>query len=79
MNVDNDFNHYASIYWVFTQLCNDTCAHCYNLSGPKGERISIEDCFFFTPETAATYETIHIAGGREAVSIRYQDFTLGNL
>ncbi len=31
-----DFEHYESIYWVFTQLCNDTCAHCYNAPfGPE--------------------------------------------
>ena len=39
-----DFNHCESIYWVFTQLCNDKCDHCYNSSGPQGTRISAQDC-----------------------------------
>ena len=32
--MNRDFNHIESVYWVFTQLCNDTCDHCYNMSGP---------------------------------------------
>ena len=44
MRIRDDFTHCESVYWVFTQLCNDTCDHCYNLSGPKGARISEEEC-----------------------------------
>ncbi|MBI4042896.1 MAG: radical SAM protein [Deltaproteobacteria bacterium] len=31
------------IYWVFTQRCNDFCAHCYNDSGPNGKTLSAEE------------------------------------
>jgi len=40
----SQFDHIQSIYWVFTQLCNDHCDHCYNSSGPNGARISEEEC-----------------------------------
>lgn len=33
-------NFIESLYWVFTHKCNNTCAHCYNESGPQGEIIS---------------------------------------
>lgn len=38
-----DYNDYRTIYWVFTQLCNDECDHCYNDSGPKGKRMTDEE------------------------------------
>ena len=38
------FESYESIYWVFTHLCNDNCAHCYNDSSPAGEKLPQEEC-----------------------------------
>lgn len=58
-----DFEHYESIYWVFTQLCNDTCAHCYNSSGPKGERISTEDCLAIVGNLPAKLDRLILSGG----------------
>ncbi|MBA3832459.1 MAG: radical SAM protein [Chthoniobacterales bacterium] len=58
-----DFEHYESIYWVFTQLCNDTCAHCYNNSGPKGERISPEDCLAIVGNLPAQLDRLILSGG----------------
>ena len=40
--ISRDRDHVESLYWVFTQVCNDQCDHCYNLSGPKGDRMSLE-------------------------------------
>ncbi len=59
----SDFEHYESIYWVFTQLCNDTCAHCYNNSGPKGERISTEDCLAIVRNLPAQLDRLILSGG----------------
>jgi MoaA/NifB/PqqE/SkfB family radical SAM enzyme len=42
--MNTSFEHIQSIYWVFTQLCNDDCDHCYNDSSPFGKRISESDC-----------------------------------
>lgn len=75
MNVNNDFNHYASIYWVFTQLCNDTCGHCYNLSGPKGERISIEDCLAIASNLPDQLDRLILSGG-EPLSERAKLYTI---
>ncbi len=58
-----DFEHYESIYWVFTQLCNDTCAHCYNNSGPKGERISLEDCLAIVGHLPPQLDRLILSGG----------------
>ncbi len=58
-----DFEHYESIYWVFTQLCNDTCAHCYNNSGPKGERISTEDCLAIVANLPPQLDRLILSGG----------------
>ena len=57
------FEHYESIYWVFTQLCNDTCAHCYNDSGPRGERISTEDCLAIVENLPAQLDRLILSGG----------------
>ena len=57
------FERYESIYWVFTQLCNDTCAHCYNNSGPRGERISTEDCLAIVENLPARLDRLILSGG----------------
>lgn len=59
----NDFNHGDSIYWVFTQLCNDQCAHCYNLSGPKGARISEADCLAIVANLPDRVDRLILSGG----------------
>jgi organic radical activating enzyme len=58
-----DFNHCESLYWVFTQLCNDTCDHCYNLSGPKGERISLEECLAIVDNLPDRIDRLILSGG----------------
>jgi hypothetical protein len=57
------FEHYESIYWVFTQLCNDTCAHCYNNSGPRGDRISTMDCLAIVENLPAQLDRLILSGG----------------
>ena len=58
-----DFNHIESVYWVFTQLCNDKCDHCYNLSGPQGARISEEDCLNIIDNLPDSVERLILSGG----------------
>jgi len=58
-----DFNHIPSVYWVFTQLCNDTCNHCYNLSGPRGERMSLEDCLKIVQHLPDKIDRLILSGG----------------
>lgn len=58
-----DFNHCESVYWVFTQLCNDICDHCYNLSGPKGVRISEEECLAIIDNLPDRVDRIILSGG----------------
>ena len=58
-----DFNNCESLYWVFTQLCNDECGHCYNLSGPKGERISEEECLQIIGNLPEHIGRIILSGG----------------
>lgn len=61
--MSKDYNHIESIYWVFTQLCNDQCAHCYNLSGPKGTRISEEDCLAIIQNLPDKVDRLILSGG----------------
>jgi hypothetical protein len=63
MENTKDFEHLESLYWVFTQLCNDQCAHCYNLSGPKGERISEADCLAIIGNLPGRIDRIILSGG----------------
>ncbi len=63
MSTNNNYNHYESIYWVFTQLCNDKCDHCYNSSGPQGERISEEDCIMIIENLPDTVDRLILSGG----------------
>lgn len=58
-----DFNHCESVYWVFTQLCNDKCDHCYNLSGPKGERISEDECLAIIDNLPDRIDRLILSGG----------------
>jgi len=58
-----DFNHCESVYWVFTQLCNDQCDHCYNLSGPKGTRLSEEDCLAIIDNLPDKMDRLILSGG----------------
>ncbi len=58
-----DFNNYHQIYWAFTQLCNDQCIHCYNNSGPKGERISESDCMAIVDNLPEKLSKLILSGG----------------
>ncbi len=58
-----DFNHCEQVYWVFTQLCNDKCGHCYNNSGPHGQRISDEECVNIIGNMPDTIGKIILSGG----------------
>ena len=58
-----DFNHCESVYWVFTQLCNDNCDHCYNLSGPHGARISLEECLQIVQNLPDKVDRLILSGG----------------
>ena len=58
-----DFNHCEQVYWVFTQLCNDKCGHCYNNSGPHGQRISDEDCLKIIANLPHKIDKIILSGG----------------
>lgn len=59
----NQFNHCESLYWVFTQLCNDQCDHCYNNSGPYGARISEEDCLAIIENLPEKVDRLILSGG----------------
>jgi organic radical activating enzyme len=63
VTIKNDLNHIESVYWVFTQLCNDQCDHCYNLSGPKGERISHDECMAIIDNLPDRIDRIILSGG----------------
>jgi hypothetical protein len=58
-----NFNHCESLYWVFTQLCNDKCDHCYNLSGPHGARISEEECMQIIDNMPDSIDRLILSGG----------------
>ena len=59
----NKYNHIESVYWVFTQLCNDKCDHCYNFSGPQGSRISEEDCLAIIENLPDKVDRLILSGG----------------
>jgi organic radical activating enzyme len=61
--VNTDFNHIESIYWVFTQLCNDLCDHCYNDSGPGGARMSEAECMAIIENLPDKADRIILSGG----------------
>lgn len=58
-----DFNYCETIYWVFTQLCNDQCGHCYNNSGPHGQRMSEEECMQVIDNLPEKIDKIILSGG----------------
>jgi hypothetical protein len=58
-----DFEHIESVYWVFTQLCNDKCDHCYNLSGPQGARISADECKQIISNLPERIDRLILSGG----------------
>ncbi len=58
-----DFNHCETVYWVFTQLCNDQCGHCYNNSGPNGQRMSEEECMQIIDNLPQEIGKIILSGG----------------
>lgn len=81
------FEVYESIYWVFTQLCNDNCAHCYNDSSPRGRRLTLEDCLAIVDNLPQRLGRLILSGGEplteeaklhailEAVQAKYGDAT----
>ncbi len=58
-----NYDHVESVYWVFTQVCNDKCDHCYNLSGPQGERMSLEECLAVVEHLPARMDRLILSGG----------------
>ena len=63
IKMNSDFNHIVSVYWVFTQLCNDVCDHCYNLSGPQGARISEKECMQIIDNLPKSMGRLILSGG----------------
>lgn len=61
--LNTDFDHCESIYWVFTQRCNDACDHCYNLSGPQGAVISTAECLAIVANLPARCDRVILSGG----------------
>ena len=61
--VHSSFEHIESIYWVFTQLCNDKCDHCYNNSGPQGERLTEGECMKIIDHLPAGFGRLILSGG----------------
>lgn len=59
----NNFEKIDSIYWVFTQLCNDKCDHCYNNSGPQGTKITEEECLQIIDNLPQQIGRIILSGG----------------
>jgi Radical SAM superfamily/4Fe-4S single cluster domain len=61
--VTSPFETYESIYWVFTQRCNDRCTHCYNDSSPRGKTISLEDCLAIVQNLPESLGRLILSGG----------------
>ena len=59
----NSFEHIESVYWVFTQLCNDKCDHCYNLSGPQGARMTADECTAIIGNLPEHIDRLILSGG----------------
>lgn len=60
---NSNFEHLESLYWVFTQLCNDKCDHCYNNSGPQGARMSDKECMTIIENLPEKIDRIILSGG----------------
>lgn len=58
-----DFEHCESLYWVFTHLCNDDCAHCYNLSGPQGGTMPLDECLAVVANLPGRVDRLILSGG----------------
>ena len=71
IDIKKDFDEIESVYWVFTQLCNDKCDHCYNNSGPYGNRISDEDCIAIVNNLPSKVHRLILSGG-EPIAERKQ-------
>lgn len=67
MTMATNFNHIESLYWVFTQVCNDQCDHCYNHSGPAGSRLSLESCLQIVANLPDHCDRIILSGGEPLV------------
>ena len=65
MDRSNDFTHIESIYWVFTQLCNDHCMCCYNESGPQRDRISTVECMAIIDNLPDSADRIILSSGED--------------
>ena len=63
IRIKDNFDHIESVYWVFTQVCNDQCDHCYNLSGPQGERITEEECLAIVDHLPPSMGRLILSGG----------------
>lgn len=61
--MNQTFEHIQSIYWVFTQLCNDDCDHCYNDSSPFGKRMSEADCLAIIDNLPDKVDRLILSGG----------------
>lgn len=48
---------------MFTQLCNDKCDHCYNLSGPQGERMTEQECMQIIQNLPDRIDRLILSGG----------------
>ncbi|TXD83516.1 radical SAM protein [Subsaximicrobium wynnwilliamsii] len=68
--MNQNFNHIQSVYWVFTQLCNDDCDHCYNDSSPFGKRISKDDCMAIIDNMPDKIDRIILSGGEPMADIK---------
>ncbi len=68
--MNTSFNHIQSIYWVFTQLCNDDCDHCYNDSSPFGKRISEDDCLKIIDNLPDKVDRLILSGGEPLADIK---------
>ncbi len=81
------FEVYESIYWVFTQRCNDNCIHCYNDSSPRGMTLPLEDCLAIVQNLPESLGRLILSGGEplteedklhailEAVRAKYRGLT----
>ena len=58
-----DFEHCESLYWVFTQRCNDFCDHCYNNSSPTGEILTLDECDAIIANLPNQCDRLILSGG----------------
>jgi hypothetical protein len=64
-----DYEHCESLYWVFTQRCNDACAHCYNMSGPNGATLSLAECMAIVGNLPERIDRLILSGGEPLVEL----------